>query len=115
MAFNGFFSFFSFNSFKVDVFALNEQSSENIEYSEVEKQDIITSLVNDKMVNVLFKRSGETIQFDFAKDSRFQAASWMYENNIISYEEKLDIYCDLINSGRFENQSCINPYTQELG
>lgn len=61
--------FLNLNPFKIDVFALNEQIGENVEYNEVEKQKTITSLINDNVVFLSYVGTLENAPISFTVDS----------------------------------------------
>ena len=47
--------------------------------------------------------------FDFTYASKFDAADWACEAGLISEEEKIDCYCDIIINRHFVNETCLNP------
>ena len=45
--------------------------------------------------------------YDFSSMSKYHIADWAYANNLISEEEKIHCYCDLILNRNFDNIDCL--------
>lgn len=66
-----------------------------------------TIVINGKKVNI-------NDFYDFSDISRFDIASWLYKNGVLSYEEKIECFCDLILKKSFDNVYCLENIIDEL-
>ncbi len=84
------------------------------------KQDIISSIISENvftMDGVIVTDSGRydvVDYYDFAELNKFEIADWAYKSNLISEEEKIDCYCDLILEQNFCNISCLTCIIDEI-
>ena len=66
------------------------------------KADLIAAITSPHIFSVNGTvTEGNTVRtinesFDFSNASKFDAANWAYEAKLISEEEKIDCYCDII-------------------
>lgn len=65
---------------------------------------------------VLLKGKKENINefYDFASYSRYEIAEWAHAKELISEEEKIEVFCDLINARNFENVNCLEWVNGEI-
>ena len=73
-----------------------------------EKFSLDGSLVNGNQVKDL------NDCYDFASMSRFEIADWAYQSDLISEAQKIESYCDLIESRIFENAVCLDSFYSEI-
>ncbi|MCH5351481.1 MAG: hypothetical protein J1F39_05900 [Clostridiales bacterium] len=52
--------------------------------------------------------------YDFADSNKFQIAEWAHKVGLISYEEKTEIYCDLLLEKKFNNVICLESIIDEI-
>lgn len=84
------------------------------------KKEIISSIIDDDVFNidgtVLVKNSVKKINdyYNFDKKSKYDIASWLCEKGIISYQDKIESYCDLLSNKNFKNTSCLTMVYDEL-
>ena len=81
---------------------------------------IIKNILSEKLftVNGTIADSLGTFQlnnyYDFAEKSKFQIAEWAYKAGVISQEEKIECYCDLIINKNFSNINCLENIINEI-
>ena len=84
------------------------------------KKEIISSIIDDDVFNidgtVLVKNSVKKINdyYNFDKKSKYDIASWLCEEGIISYQDRIESYCDLLSNKNFKNTSCLTMVYDEL-
>lgn len=84
------------------------------------KEDILSSIVSDETFSI----SGTITDnvkvvpivdyYDFSAASKYQIAEWAYEANLITEQEKIECYCDLIIQRNFNNTTCLESVLDEI-
>lgn len=52
--------------------------------------------------------------YNFSKISKFEIAKWIYDANLISEEQKIEIFCELILQRNFANTTCLEGVISEI-
>ncbi len=84
------------------------------------KQEILEALQSSETFSVEgtidlgYGRTNINDYYDFSTLSKFEIADWAYENKLISEEEKIDSYCELIDQNNFNNIKCLNGVIEEI-
>lgn len=83
-------------------------------------QDILASIKSDEVFtmdgNIItnFGNYDITDYYDFSEVSKYEIANWAFENELISEEEKIDCYCDLVIQRNFDNIDCLTGIFYEI-
>ncbi len=83
-------------------------------------QEVLASIRSDdvfSMDGIIVTDSGNyviTDYYDFSVTSKYEIAEWAYENDLISEEEKIDCYCDLVIKRNFDNIECLTGVFYEI-
>ena len=84
------------------------------------KSEILSSIKSDSKfeingtINILGKTSSIGTYYNFSNISKYEIADWAYRANIITEEEKIECYCELILSGNFGNICCLESVIEEI-
>lgn len=84
------------------------------------KATILSSIKSNEVfsLNGTVTTNGEQYEvneyYDFSVLSKFDVADWAYEASLITEEEKIDCYCELIINQNFDNIHCLTPIQDEV-
>lgn len=84
------------------------------------KQDIIDSILSNETFtidgNIIYDSTTESLStyYDFSKVSKYDITEWVYMADLISEEEKIEIFCDLILNRNFYNMDCLEGVFDEI-
>lgn len=96
---------------------INEESEVYIKSS---KEEVLNSVVSEKVISIEGKicLGCKYIDIDDYLDydsmSRFEIVQWLNDISFLSYEEKIDCFCDIVLNRFFENSFCLNPIFNEM-
>lgn len=90
----------------ISVNSTEEEIIESIIYGDINSIDIDIS-IGSKLINI-------SNYLDFEKISRFELVDWLCDNSVLNETQKIECYCDLIDSKNFENVICLESVYSEL-
>lgn len=112
--------FFDDSNIENDIFESLKIPSDCVFNISSSTQNILNSLLSEEdfVINGTVTSYNGTVNindyYNFADSNKFEIADWAWKADLISYEEKIESYCDLIIDRNFNNVTCLENFIDEI-